>query len=370
MIGVALISLAVNFASQRAANPASADRPFNLKRYVAPEAVYEDNRNLRPHCVDIGRGMRVCKRLEDSATWDIVFTIEHGGTVLGKWPSSTYNGGTSFFDVLRGDIDANGDEEVIVANLSGISCGMGIQYWTVSILPDPIKHGFKQPLQFSSEELGAEGAFVKHPGDKRCHILVTNWEYMEDAKRGGGEYLVGRWFRYRDGLLQPVRERPVLSRRFLFSFQNERSNTSDDKRMPLSWLKNRNTESHAIDPLLRWKESSSVEGVVLAFVLEPSKTDTWTEERKIKVKLASGEVVDFTVSDVESETVINHLGDAASKAIYPEDYHPADSKIWITGRRIRITAYKDKPKWSDKVYTRRIAWIGNASANAWTRTAR
>jgi hypothetical protein len=370
MIAIALISPAVNFAGQRASNPASADRPFNLKRYVAPEAVYDDNTKLLPQCVDIGGGMRVCKRLKDSATWDIVFTIEQGGKFLGQWPSSTYNAGLSFFDVLRGDIDANGDEEIIVANRSGVSCGMGIQYWTVSILPDPIKHGFKQPLQFSSQELGAKGAFVRHPGDKRCHILVTNWEYMEDAKRGGGQYLVGRWFRYKDSLLQPVRERPVLSRRFLFSFQNERSFTSDDKRIPLLWLKNRNTETHAIDPLLRCKEASSIEGVVMEFRSEPNETDTWTEVRRIKVKLTSGEVGDLTVSGDEKEDVINYLGDAASKAIYPEDYAPADSKRWITGRRIKITACEYKYNWSDKVYTRRIAWIGNASAKAWTRTAR
>src|SRR5262245_16012850 len=100
-------------------------RHFKFFRYVAPEepsnTPYE-----RTHCVDIDNGMRVCKHISQSETF---FAIEKNGSMVGKFETTTYNGGASRFEVLRGDLDGDGKAELIIANRDGVSNGIGFDYW-------------------------------------------------------------------------------------------------------------------------------------------------------------------------------------------------------------------------------------------------
>lgn len=110
--------------------------------------------------------------------------------------------------------------------------GMGVEFWTVYIFPDSEFRGPQAPLIFGVKEYGALGTIV--PEGDHVLILTTEWLWLEDpqGKRGEGLYLVGQWWRYKSGELLPVVERPLMARRFLFSFESERYRTESNPRKP------------------------------------------------------------------------------------------------------------------------------------------
>ena len=146
------------------------DRPFPLLRYRAPDSPYI-LLPQRSHRAAAGKKLRICKAISGAET---SFVFELNGTDIGKWPASTYNGGDSTFELLGGDLDGDGNDQIVIADLAKISNGMGVHTWTISIFPNLQNFGFQRPLEFSVAEFGARGTFVKHPGKRRCQILVTD----------------------------------------------------------------------------------------------------------------------------------------------------------------------------------------------------
>ena len=340
-------------AQSRPAPAAASGRPFNLARYPAPEE--PSNTHFEPvHCAEIAGGLRVCKHITEAETF---FALEKHGAVLGKWPAVTYNGGTSRFEALKGDLDGDGEDEIIVANCTGVTNGIGFQYWNISIMPDPEKHEFKPPLEFSVEEYGAEGTFVKHPGDNRCNILATEWQWdvIKEPKRpSGGLYFVGRWFRYQKGSLVSITTRSTLVRRYLTSFEKERSRTVDSSKKPLSWFQNRSTKSLPTDPFKLLKEVSTLNGQILNLTQGSAESDE-NSSVKIKIRLDSGQIITYSYSDDDAQDAADkfyRLGNAQSGSLYPEVYAPMDVKLWLVGKKVRVAAYKDN---GDAL--RRILWV-------------
>ncbi len=331
-------------------------RPFQLLRYISPvepsNTPYE-----RAHCVDIDNGLRVCKYISHSETF---FAIEKNGSTLGEFETSTYHGGTSRFEVLRSDLDGDGKTELIIANSNGMSNGIGLQYWTISILPDPLKIGFKQPLEFSVEEYGAEGTLAKLAGDRHRNILATEWQWsaIKEPTKYGGLYLVGRWFHYKSGVLEPVAGKPVLVRRYLLGFEKERLDTYDDFLKPLTWLSHRLTKSLFVDPIVKFKEISSLRGSIQT-TNKPAKSPSTESYRdrpeQILVRLDNGKSALYHYSDDGSKTIDTsyfRIGNAQSGILYPKRYVPAKGNQWLVGKRVRITSYKDQ---YDEV--RNIIWV-------------
>ena len=137
---------------------APSPQPVTIKGYV------------RGHCVSLPNSFRVCKLLSER---EDIFLIEKDGKRLGSWPTSTYLGETSDFEVLRGDLDGDRRLELIVSNHDTTSAGMGVNYWTIAILPDVESRGFEPPLTFRVEEYGSLGTFVSDRA--RVSILATKW---------------------------------------------------------------------------------------------------------------------------------------------------------------------------------------------------
>lgn len=142
---------------------------------------------------------------------------------------------TEGFQVLYGDLDADGKNEIIIANNDATSNGMAVLHWTIWILPELTVQGAVEPVEFSVEDYGPEGTFVRQQ-DGTYRILVSKWKELNDAKRGSGLYLTGSWYRYAKGALLPEGG-PMLARRYLFSFERERNKTFDDPQKPYLWLK-------------------------------------------------------------------------------------------------------------------------------------
>jgi hypothetical protein len=326
------------------------DRFSKFKRFKAPELSYEpiDERN---HCAQIGMGLRICKYISDAK---IVFAIEIDGKRLGEWPTTLYPVGASRFEVLKGDLDGDRKDELIVANLDFCCQSMGISRWTLSIFSN-LEKGFQPPLEFSVEEYGAEGTFVKHSGDKRPHILVTEWQYLEHPKRGRGMYIVGRWFCYRAGRLVPVKNRPLVARRFLFGFAEKVDETRDNPRIPLMWFQNPQTEMISLDPARMGTQAKSLQGVI---------KDVFIPERgsggiKLKIALRTGEEKNYKYvlnHNEDEETSFQYFGNDSLKMIYPINYCPGDWQRWLIGRRVRIATHRIDYL-SMLVSTRQIMWL-------------
>lgn len=177
----------------------------------------------RSLCVTLADGRRVCSCLRDDegdqGPEGDHFRVERGGELVAEVPASFGFGAGTAFDVARGDLDGDGAEELVVANLEAVSNGLGVEYWTVYVFGgrDPAL----PPLRFRSEQYATRGAWTRPAAGGPCRVLVTGWEEMDDPRRGGGMYFVGQWMRYEDGRLVPEAARPVLRRRLLHSFPRQ-----------------------------------------------------------------------------------------------------------------------------------------------------
>jgi hypothetical protein len=307
--------------------------------------------DLKPKCVSLGTTTRICKcHVGDTA----FFMIERDRVLLSKWETIPDNATGGGFEVLRGDLDSDQANEIVVANHDSTSNGLGVRYWTISIIPDPQYRSFQLPLTFSVEEYGAWGTFISARGKHTIDLLVTKWEWghAPTASRKEGLYLVGRWFHYRDGQLVPAANRPVLARRYLSSFERERGQTRDDNpQIPYQWLKSPRTENRRIDPFIDVKEMESHRGTIVEAGSQPDAAGPL----EITIRLESGEVKKFIYTsalDEEGNNQINRFGDYDTRSVYPEGYVPSDIQKWLKGRRVSIAFYQDNYQRS-----RRVLWL-------------
>lgn len=290
-------------------------------------------------CVSLGNDFKLCKYYrEDEDT--AYFAVEKRNAEIGRWAATpTYTG--VGYEALTGDLDGDARLELVVANHDGTSNGLGVSTWTIYILPDPREHDFREPLRMTVREYGTCGTFVARPGGSATHILATDWEWGADPqdRRGYGLYFVGRWFRYADGRLLPV-ARPVLARRYLFSFQDERGMTSGDPRAPYRWLRNLRTERRRVDPYIVHEKLSSRSGTVES-VDPPSDSGGIS----VRVRFDDGETTTFVynASPFGGEALPNgfsRFGEATTDQIYPINYLPSDAQAWLSGRRVTVVVYK------------------------------
>jgi len=305
---------------------------------------------VRGHCVSLPNSNRVCKLLSER---EDIFLIEKDGKRLGSWPTSAYLGETSDFEVLRGDLDGDGRLELIVSNHDTTSVGMGVNYWTIAILPDVEFRGFEPPLTFRVEEYGSLGTFVSDR--TRVSILATKWLWTDDpaGKLGRGLYLVGQWWQYKAGQLLPLFSKSTLMRRYLLSFERERLETIDSPHAPYRWLTNRKTIS-----MRRELEIAQVEdtqsGIIGSFSSVPDKDFV----RRMMLTLLPENhavIVCFYPSDAgKGEHGLRYIGDGVSGRLYPSHYLPSQPEAWLQGKRATVQTYRE----AGDAEPFQVLWIG------------
>lgn len=289
----------------------------------------------KAHCVGVPNRIRICKVLSD----DALFIVQKDGKTLGTWPARTELGYTEDFDVMRGDLDGDRKPELIVANHDGTSNGLGVNYWSIAIFPDSNFENFRSPLTFSVEEFGTEGTFVSTGA--RINILTTSWVWGNDPRkrRDEGLYLVGQWWRYRQGELVPLPKR-IVARRYLFSFSRERFATWESDRAPYQWLSDRRSDfvpANFITGGSLSEQRGTIESV--------STQDKSNRYRfRIMFKSDGGQASEFIYpnEDEDGPHVERLLGDATSGRVYPDRYLPSDPEKWLTGRRATLRTYNDR----------------------------
>ncbi|MBV9495574.1 MAG: hypothetical protein JOZ54_15105 [Acidobacteria bacterium] len=124
---------------------------------------------------------------------------------------------TEEIEVHRVDLDHDGAEEIVVADLLAVGNGMAVHTWTLVILDGRTN----KPTALEVKDYG--------PGSIRDDgtILETSWDWM-----GPALYFVARPYTYAHGELKP--QTYMWRRRYLFSFERERI---DHGNRPGVWLK-------------------------------------------------------------------------------------------------------------------------------------
>lgn len=282
------------------------------------------------HCIALPKKIRICKLLSDDKD---TFLVERDGTKLGTWPGNASLAETSDFEVLTGDLDNDRKPELIVANHDGTSNGIAVDYWSIFIFPDPEFAHFTPPLTFSVEEYGSFGTFVTSGG--RVNILTTSWVSNVDPKhrRGWGTYLVGQWWRYQSGALRPLLERPIIARRYLFSFEKERGNTDKLDRIPFQWLSHPTSEPVRTEFITKQTRSSK-SGVIQAVTRDK-------ETLTIVFQPDGEQSITYIYPGTEAGNQFEYFGDAASGRLYPNNYLPSHPKTWLKNKRATLRSYED-----------------------------
>lgn len=312
------------------------------------------------HCVDLPKGISVCKYTENPADEDKEpfgeFRIRKNLKTVGTIPASPQGQTTSKdFKAFYGDLDKNSSAEIVIAEFGGQSNGMGISYYGISILPDFETKGLQPAIKFNTEEFGADGTFVYDAKTKETLILVTDFNGLDNLSQKEGTYFVGRFFRYQNGLLKPAADKPIYARRYTNSFEAERFRTENSSLRPWLWLNSPKAQKLKIDTEFSVKPLSSQTGVVEKFekIKEESKTEDGETEtveyEQIIVKYNSGETKTIVLSKnpeyIERESDKQKIfpetfGMLPTNISLPKDVSPNLVLGNLEGKKVVINSYK------------------------------
>jgi hypothetical protein len=210
--------------------PWTSDRPCGDRlTQAAVRAAPEVGQGCK--CATTPERTQVCQCLTDSLK--TVFIDEWG---VARITLLTERDPSTIFDsleVLTGDIDGEDGDEIVIPTFESSSNGLGIGYWSVYVLERRITGWRGDPV--SVEDYNPGGSWVRVTGEKGCDLLETHWVSGYEARRPGGLYFEARWLRFSGARLEPRVDRPVLRRRLLNSFAEERGRTVETTG-PLSWL--------------------------------------------------------------------------------------------------------------------------------------
>jgi hypothetical protein len=265
-------------------------------------------------CLSVGDGRRVCKCASDGGGRILVERTDSAVTL--RWPGAGFMGDTRNFEVLEGDLDRDGRDELIVASHRYTSNGMAVMRWDLAILDGGDLDA--APVTFTVEGFGPH-SFGVDAASGTCDVQASEWVEAGDPLLGAGNYFVSRAYRYHPGALEP-RDAPVTAERLR---EGARAELRDED----PFVPERTTS-------VRWgtvRRVHRLAGEDRSFALE------------LDVELASGARVTFRPGDtydVGGPDTYARIGDAATRRVYPEGYAPRDHES-LEGRGVRIEGFDD-----------------------------
>lgn len=327
--------------------------------YGGKPKLFESKGGTKAYTVKFPDGTFIYK-FDNQTDEDSHFQIGKGRNNLGKIDASVNSSGADIenFHTFYGDLDNNKSAELVVVDFNGQSNGLGVKYFTINIFRDFQTKGFTEPLSFTDYEFGAKGTFIYDAAKGETLILLT--EFLDsdkiDVKRGSGLYLIGKYFRYQDGMLKPAYDKPILARRYLNSFETERWKTINDPRVPYLWFNSPATHKLNADPEFLNKPASSQTGVIEKFekLAEKYKRDEDSEAQNVEieqitVKFDSGETKTIVLSKrdelPELESIKNKIlpdtfGILPMKFSLPSYLNPVLSLQNFEGKKVQLDTYK------------------------------
>jgi hypothetical protein len=199
--------------------------------------------NTSTPCVTALGALQICQTPVDSA--EVTISLRQGDREIQRWRAGVMGVVQGNFRVLVADLNGDGVDDVAIATHHATSNGMAISFWTVcavngATLASP-------PACVEVEDYGSMGYFTKQPGTAGCLLLQTAWRHGKEPSRGEGLYLVGRWLRYSKTGFVAEPSRPLIARRYLYSFAREIGSHGD---MPYAWFRDARTKTVSCpDPL-------------------------------------------------------------------------------------------------------------------------
>lgn len=292
------------------------------------------------------------RKTEDEAQGS--FVIGKGDKIFGEIPGAVIQAAApEKFDAFWGDLDKNNSAELIIVDLVGESMGLGIDYSSVYIFPDFETTGWQEPLTFEVDEFGAEGTFVYDARARETLILITDFNGLENISNKPGTYFVGRFFRFREGLLKPATDKPIYARRYLKSFEKYRFATEDDPRRPWLWLNSPQTQKLKNDPEFSLNPLKSEIGTierVETIIRKGGEPDDPAEYklRQLIVKMNSGETKviglwggssNEDLEDERGKIFPSVFGVSPTNVSLPQGISPLE--VWnnFAGRKIILNSY-------------------------------
>lgn len=347
ILGLGLAGLAVAAVVRFPGFPVTATQPVEqttrqIENSPTPPREPQPQPKVSDSCIEsasvsLSKELKLEKcRLNTTAWLNGRFILKQGSKEIWSfaYPQSTMASDSQAF---MADLDSNGSPELVIANHNGTSNGLGIHYWTVYILPEPLTHPPPQPLQFAVAEYGKQGTFVRD--GNQFELWTTEWS--------GG--IIGQQWRYHSGQLIPTNH-PILERWYSFNFERERAKTWGDPRIPYLWLATPKVRAHAEDPLLEAAEMiSAVDGVVQSIKTECVKNDmSCIDKTKITFKPNQGTSRSYFYNrtghqyglEEEEAQSFAYFGDWSSRRIYPENYLPSNPNYWLHNRSCKLITYK------------------------------
>lgn len=286
---------------------------------------------VRAHCVTLQGGGRVCTCTRDTT---IVVRVESGGLMMREWPADySLAGNPESLRAMQGDLDGDGNGEIIVFELTSVSNGLGVRHGRLSILDG--RNRSLPPVRVNVQDFDPEGSFVRPARGGDCRLIATRWSELPDARRGEGMYLIGQWMRYRPGRLEHDPDRPVVVRRLLDSFAGARWSTPN---APFAHLRHRDAQAHAghgMPPLPRHVRTEEgafrrVRGDTVVVALEPN--------------VISGHTLGDFHREEDGWIFTAWLVDGETGRPYPPGYWPSDER-WLDGVPVRQGTYvKDRER--------------------------
>ena len=149
-----------------------------LKTFPRPELTEATSGLEKAACVTLDSATKICQGLTEDAATGAKFVVTRNGEMVGKWESEVFLGETADYQVFKGDLDADGRDELVVANRNGVSNGMGVNYWTIAVTPFPLNTEKLNPVQFQTEDFSVGAMLVPRRKSGGFDIMAANWQTL------------------------------------------------------------------------------------------------------------------------------------------------------------------------------------------------
>ncbi|MCA9565102.1 MAG: LysM peptidoglycan-binding domain-containing protein [Myxococcales bacterium] len=185
-------------------------------RFPSPETAWERcSIEFQEISFPTGLEVKICKQVSASTAICHDPELGHRQLLWNGQPAYNFGEQAVFFTTLsflaaEYDLDNDGDLELIVQEFDGTSNGMAVDFWSLYVWENLEEQG-EPDLRIDLADPDWVPFVTRESG---CDLLVSSWEPLTDPYRGGGLYLTGSRYEYRDGTLTASPASPRV-RRFL-----------------------------------------------------------------------------------------------------------------------------------------------------------
>lgn len=185
---------------------------------------------------------------EDSPEY--VFLLDRPGEERRILPDSLMAGRFEAYEVLTADLDGDGRPEHVLAAWNAQGNGIGVNSWTIRVFDTD----WSPIATFEDVSDWGDSSLVQAPtGREGCDLAITAFvEHVDRPGRDGLDFQA-RFHRLDAGRMVEATDRPPLTRRFTFAFQDQRTAHFQAEDAPIrgdvaAWLSHPSTWPSATPP--------------------------------------------------------------------------------------------------------------------------